>query len=60
MSDLMTVSQVANMLGVHELTVRRMVKDGRLPKPLVLTPRTHRWRREVIANALQEFEPETA
>lgn len=31
MSRLLTVKQVAELCGVHEQTVRRAIRDGRLP-----------------------------
>ncbi len=36
-TQLLTISQVAAVLAVHPVTVRRMIKDGRLPV-VYLTP----------------------
>lgn len=30
----LSATDVAKMVGIHRVTVWRMVKDGRLPKPL--------------------------
>lgn len=46
---LMDVHEVAQVLGVSEVTVRRMRDEGRMPMSLRLGGRrTERWRRDVF------------
>lgn len=40
----LTVREAAARLGVHDRTVRAMLRDGRLTKYLIDTPRSHRVR----------------
>lgn len=40
---LLTVQNVARMLNVSVSTVRRLVREGKLPKPRKLTEGTSRW-----------------
>jgi len=40
----MTAQQVAEMLQVSERRITDLVKAGVIPKPLMLGPRTRRWR----------------
>lgn len=50
MSDrrLLTIQQACDYLSVSEVTFRRMVGRGDMPKPIMLTPRTPRWDKEAI------------
>lgn len=40
----LTVREAAARLGVHDRTVRAMLRDGRLTKYTIKTPRSHRVR----------------
>lgn len=41
---LLTVAQVANLLGVHARSVWRLAQTGDLPAPIRLSERVVRWR----------------
>lgn len=45
--------QVAERLGIHPVTVYRMVKAGRLPAPTLQTGRIVRWDSEAIEAIVQ-------
>lgn len=47
-ATMISLSDTAELLGVHETTVRRWVRDGNLPKPVRLGPRVVRFRRKDI------------
>lgn len=51
--DLLTVAQVAERLSVCVRTVRRMVKNGRLPPPLRFSSKLVRWRRRDVDDYLR-------
>lgn len=42
--QLLTVKQVANMLGIGKSTVWELARTGKLPKPIKLSSRITRWR----------------
>ena len=44
----LTVSQVADLLGISQRTVKRSVKLGKLPQPENICGRALRWRRSDI------------
>jgi excisionase family DNA binding protein len=46
--QLLTVKDLADLLRCSVYTVRRKVRLGLLPPPLVLGPRLHRWRRRDV------------
>jgi predicted DNA-binding transcriptional regulator AlpA len=56
--DLITAEEIAEMFGVHIVTIRRWTASGWLPQPLRLGPagRWLRWRRETITKFLRETE----
>jgi excisionase family DNA binding protein len=39
----LTIGDMTEQLGVSRSTLRRMVQDGRVPRPLELAPGTRRW-----------------
>ena len=45
---LLTAEQVAELLSVHVMTVRKWADAGRLPPPVRIGPRAVRWRSEAI------------
>lgn len=47
MRELLKSAEVAELLGVHVLTLRALSKSGRFPKPLTIG-RTYRWRRKDV------------
>lgn len=51
MSDiaLLTDKQVAELLSIHQITVWRWVREGKLPAPIKITSGATRWRRADIA-----------
>ena len=53
--DLLTVQEVARMLKVNPITVRRYIADGRLPA--VKVGKSIRVRREAIAEFVKPVEP---
>ena len=46
---LMTVKQVARLLGVGKSTIWRWCKQGKFPRPIKLSQRITRWRAEDVA-----------
>lgn len=51
---LLTRGEVADFLGVGPATVLRLVARGRLPPPVRLSRRCHRWRRSELLGWLTE------
>ena len=45
---LMTVKELGELLGLDRVTIYRLRKEGRFPRPLQLGPRTIRWRQSQI------------
>lgn len=56
----LSASQLARRYGVHVVTVWRWAQAGRIPRPIRLTPRTTRWRKDQIeeADAARALNPE--
>ena len=43
-------AEVEELLGVSRPTVFRMVRDGRLPRPIKIGPKSNRWRgKDILA-----------
>ena len=40
---LIGIKELVEMLGISENTLRRMIKEGRFPKPINIAPRCPRW-----------------
>ena len=40
---LIGIKELVEMLGISESTLTRMIKEGRIPKPLYIAPRCPRW-----------------
>lgn len=55
MSGLVTVSKIARRLNVHENTVRRWVREGRLPRPEKLNRQLYVWSADKIEPCLTEI-----
>ena len=54
--QLMTSKEVGLLLGgLHQSTIWRWVKSGRLPKPVKLSGGTTRWLRAEVEAALQRM-----
>lgn len=49
---LLTVRQVAELLGVHARSVWRMAQTGEIPAPIRLSERVVRWRLSDLRNHL--------
>jgi prophage regulatory protein len=47
----LSAAQLARRYGVHIVTVWRWAQIGRIPRPVRLTPRTTRWRKDQIEAA---------
>jgi excisionase family DNA binding protein len=58
MNELLTSSEVAELLAVDTATVTRWLQSGRLPRPVVSRKRLRRWRRADIV-ALKQQTAET-
>ncbi|NBS71169.1 DNA-binding protein [bacterium] len=55
---LLTVKEIAQTLGTHPETVRRWIRDGRLPA-MAATKRTIRVRSDVVEQLLRQNQPTT-
>lgn len=53
---LLTAAQVADLLQVDRRTLRRMVRAGAVPAPIILGEHTQRWRRRSIERWLRDLE----
>lgn len=49
-------AEAAGMLAVSIMTLDRMVKDGRVPQPIRLSPRVVGWRERTLQELLKERE----
>ncbi|MGE4335641.1 MAG: helix-turn-helix transcriptional regulator [Pigmentiphaga sp.] len=49
-------AEAAGMLSVSTMTLDRMVKDGRMPQPIRLSPRVVGWREQTLLSLLKERE----
>ena len=47
-NELMTRQEVVDMLRIDARTLRRLVLEGDIPPPIILSERTQRWRRSEI------------
>ncbi|MHB1038003.1 MAG: helix-turn-helix transcriptional regulator [Pirellulales bacterium] len=54
--QLLSVADVATLLGVCQRTVWSMAARGELPSPLAIGPKLRRWRRAALEQWLQERE----
>ncbi len=48
-SDLFTLEEVAKKLRVHKRTLRRLIEEGKFPRPLHPTPGAAMWTAEDLA-----------
>ena len=55
----MNKKQLAAYLNVSVATIRMLVNSGSLPKPLVISERIQRWKREDV-DAYLTYKPEPA
>ncbi len=51
--------EAALYISISDSTFARMKRDGRLPKPVYVTPRRPRWTKEVLRNWLREIGEES-
>jgi prophage regulatory protein len=47
--------QVQDLLAISKPTLYRLIRDGKLPKPEKLGPRTSVWRESVISKAVDNL-----
>ena len=52
----MRVDELLELLGVSDSTLRRMVDEGRIPKPTYIAPRSPRWWRPDIMKWIESLE----
>ncbi len=55
-ADFYNVTTLAQHLGVSTQTIRRWIRNGKLPAPIVLSPTVRRWKKAEIESWLQTFE----
>ena len=55
-SDFYNVTTLAQHLGVSTQTIRRWIRSGKLPAPIVLSPTVRRWKKAEIESWLEAFE----
>jgi len=65
LSPLLTVREVAGLLGIHVRTVWRLAAlaemgEGRFPRPVRIAKKTVRWRREDVAGYLKALAAEAS
>lgn len=59
--EFLTIEELAGSLKVGRASIDRMVDDGRLPKPMVISKRIRRWRRSEVEKYLDlDAEPAPA
>ena len=51
--DLLSVNDLASMFKVHVRTIRQLIKNGSLPKPIMVGS-VQRWRKEEIEKLLRK------
>ena len=51
--ELLTLGDLAELLRLNRRTIQRMASGGKLPKPIRLSARCTRWRREEIVEWLE-------
>lgn len=52
---LMRMDEILEMLGISESTLRRIMDDGRFPKPFYIGPRSPRWWRSDILKWIESL-----
>ena len=57
--QLLKVRDVCDLTGLARSSVYRLVRAGRFPPPIHISPSAPRWRRAVIAAWLNSIEPKT-
>ena len=57
---LMTVKEVCEALGLSRVTIWRMVKDGKFPKPIKVSERKRVWPVTDVEGYLNKLEAERA
>ncbi len=55
-TDFYNVTTLAQHLGVSTQTIRRWIRSGKLPAPIVLSPTVRRWKKTEIESWLETFE----
>ena len=53
---LLTRNDLLKLLKIDIRTLRRMVRAGEVPPPIILANRTHRWRRSTVESFLSKKE----
>lgn len=53
------IAEIASLAGCSKMSIHRWVKNGKMPAPIKVTQRTHRWPAEVAEAWLRgEWKPE--
>jgi prophage regulatory protein len=52
--QLLTVKEVAGLLGIHERTVWKMASASEIPKPIKIGSKSVRWRLNDLRNFIQK------
>lgn len=60
MPQLLRMRDVCELLGVKRDRIYKLVAAGHFPRPIHVSPRAPRWRRETIESWLAEREREAA
>ncbi len=53
---LIGTDEFRRLLGIHERTLFRWIADGRVPPPIRLSARRHRWRWSVVQAFLDQLQ----
>ncbi len=50
--DVLTTAEVAKLLRVSRNSIKKLVEEGRLPKPFIAGERSRRWRKAAVLDAI--------
>lgn len=52
---LLTSDQVCRLLGIEKASMARLIAQGKLPKPVKILPKVHRWRHDKVMECLESM-----
>jgi excisionase family DNA binding protein len=55
LTNLLTIADICDYLQITRTTALKWVADGKLPPPIRLGVKTHRWRFQEIEGALEKL-----